>query len=76
MVKAAAALTLRLLAGVAVIARSFVWVHETNLKKQGLLALKFEDPPTIRYASRRPGQLARTGGFGVEPVRDMPDRPF
>src|SRR4029079_17530645 len=30
--------------GVAVIARSFARIHETNLKKQGLLALKFQDP--------------------------------
>ena len=30
--------------GVAVIARSFARIHETNLKKQGLLALTFRDP--------------------------------
>ena len=30
--------------GVAVIARSFARIHESNLKKQGLLALTFEDP--------------------------------
>ena len=28
----------------AVIARSFARIHETNLKKQGLLPLTFEDP--------------------------------
>ena len=39
-----AALSPRLLGGVAVIARSFARIHETNLKKQGLLALTFEDP--------------------------------
>jgi aconitate hydratase len=39
-----AALSPRLLGGVAVIARSFARIHETNLKKQGLLALRFEDP--------------------------------
>lgn len=38
-----AALSPRLLGGVAVIARSFARIHETNLKKQGLLALTFED---------------------------------
>jgi aconitate hydratase len=39
-----AALSPRLLNGVAVIARSFARIHETNLKKQGLLALTFTDP--------------------------------
>lgn len=39
-----AALSPRLLGGAAVIARSFARIHETNLKKQGLLALTFSDP--------------------------------
>ena len=39
-----AALSPRLLGGVAVIARSFARIHETNLKKQGLLPLTFSDP--------------------------------
>ena len=39
-----AALSPRLLGGVAVIARSFARIHESNLKKQGLLALTFWDP--------------------------------
>jgi aconitate hydratase len=39
-----AALSPRLLGGVAVIARSFARIHESNLKKQGLLALTFADP--------------------------------
>ena len=34
----------RLLGGAAVIARSFARIHESNLKKQGLLALTFSDP--------------------------------
>ena len=38
-----AALSPRLLGGAAVIARSFARIHETNLKKQGLLALTFPD---------------------------------
>ena len=38
-----AALSPRLLGGVAVIARSFARIHETNLKKQGLLALTFRN---------------------------------
>ncbi len=39
-----AALSPRLLGGAAIIARSFARIHETNLKKQGLLALTFVDP--------------------------------
>jgi aconitate hydratase len=39
-----AALSPRLLGGAAVIARSFARIHETNLKKQGVLALSFADP--------------------------------
>lgn len=39
-----AALSPRLLGGVAVIVRSFARIHESNLKKQGLLALTFQDP--------------------------------
>lgn len=38
-----AALSPRLLGGAAVIARSFARIHETNLKKQGLLPLTFSD---------------------------------
>jgi aconitate hydratase len=34
----------RHLGAAAVIARSFARIHETNLKKQGVLALVFEDP--------------------------------
>ena len=39
-----AALSPRLLGGVAVIVRSFARIHESNLKKQGLLALTFQSP--------------------------------
>ena len=39
-----AALSPRLLGGAAVIARSFARIHESNLKKQGLLALTFQRP--------------------------------
>ena len=38
-----AAMTPRYLGCAAVIARSFARIHETNLKKQGILALTFED---------------------------------
>jgi len=39
-----AALCPRLMGGAAVIVRSFARIHESNLKKQGLLALTFPDP--------------------------------
>ncbi|KAF4775510.1 hypothetical protein HER10_EVM0011292 [Colletotrichum scovillei] len=39
-----AALEPRYLGGVAVIAKSFARIHETNLKKQGMLPLTFSDP--------------------------------
>jgi aconitate hydratase len=39
-----AALEPRHLGGVAIIVKSFARIHETNLKKQGLLALTFADP--------------------------------
>lgn len=39
-----AALSPRLLGCAAVIAKSFARIHESNLKKQGLLALTFSDP--------------------------------
>ena len=39
-----AALSPRLLGGAAVIVRSFARIHESNLKKQGLLALTFPSP--------------------------------
>ncbi|HEY4222248.1 MAG TPA: aconitate hydratase [Myxococcota bacterium] len=38
-----AALSPRLLNGAAVIARSFARIHESNLKKQGMLALQFDN---------------------------------
>lgn len=39
-----AALEPRFLGGVAVIAKSFARIHETNLKKHGMLPLTFDDP--------------------------------
>ena len=39
-----AAMSPRHLGGVAILARSFARIHETNRKKQGFLALSFADP--------------------------------
>tara|TARA_R110000772_G_scaffold267976_1_gene393641 strand:- start:12758 stop:15091 length:2334 start_codon:yes stop_codon:yes gene_type:complete len=48
-----AALSPRLLGGAAVLARSFARIHETNLKKQGLLALTFADPAEYERIGER-----------------------
>ena len=48
-----AALSPRLLGGAAVIARSFARIHESNLKKQGLLALTFQTPPTMTASAKK-----------------------
>lgn len=39
-----AAMSPRFLGGTAVVAKSFARIHETNLKKQGMLALHFQNP--------------------------------
>jgi aconitate hydratase len=56
-----AALSPRWLGGAAVIARSFARIHETNLKKQGLLALTFADPAD--YERVREGDLVSLAGL-------------
>lgn len=48
-----AALEPRHLGGVAVIVRSFARIHETNLKKQGMLPLTFADPADYDKISPR-----------------------
>jgi aconitate hydratase len=48
-----AAMSPRLLGAAAVIVRSFARIHETNLKKQGVLALTFANPAD--YEKVRPG---------------------
>jgi aconitate hydratase len=58
-----AALSPRLLGGVAVIARSFARIHESNLKKQGLLALTFRDPDD--YARIREDDRISLLGLGA-----------
>jgi aconitate hydratase len=68
-----AAMEPRHLGGVAVIARSFARIHETNLKKQGLLPLHMSDPAAwdkIREGDRISilGLAALAPGVGVEVV--------
>jgi aconitate hydratase len=58
-----AAMEPRHLGGVAVIARSFARIHETNLKKQGLLPLAFVDPAD--YDKVREGDRASIVGLAA-----------
>ena len=67
-----AAMSPRFLGGAAVIVRSFARIHETNLKKQGMLPLTFAEPGRLRQGPgdrprqhRRPdGPRARQAGDG------------
>ena len=55
--------------GLVIFARSFARIHETNLKKQGLLPLTFADPGDLRPDRRgRPHQRARPAA-GARPAR-------
>jgi len=65
-----AALSPRLLGGAAVIARSFARIHETNLKKQGLLALTFNDPAEYDLILED-DRISLTGLAGLAPDRPV-----
>jgi aconitate hydratase len=56
-----AALEPRYLGGLAIIVRSFARIHETNLKKQGMLALTFVDPAD--YDKIQPDDLVTIKGL-------------
>ena len=56
-----AAMEPRYRGGLVVLARSFARIHETNLKKQGILPLTFADPSDLRRDRRgRPDQRLRS----------------
>jgi aconitate hydratase len=61
-----AALSPRLLGGAAVIARGFARIHESNLKKQGLLALMFSDPEQYD-AIQEDDRISLVGLTGLRP---------
>ena len=64
-----AAMSPRLLGGAAVIARGFARIHESNLKKQGLLPLTFRDP--VDY-----DRIREDDRFSLLGLRDLaPGRP-
>ncbi|PWU20278.1 MAG: aconitate hydratase [Candidatus Rokuibacteriota bacterium] len=65
-----AALSPRLLGGAAVIARSFARIHESNLKKQGLLALTFQDPADYDKI-REDDRLSLVGLQGLAPGKPV-----
>ena len=65
-----AALSPRLLGGAVVVARSFARIHESNLKKQGLLALTFRN--TADYDRIREGdRICLVGLFEMAPGRPI-----
>jgi aconitate hydratase len=65
-----AALSPRLLGGAAVIARSFARIHESNLKKQGLLALTFRDPADYERV-REGDRVSLLGLADLAPARPV-----
>ena len=65
-----AALSPRLLGGAAVIARSFARIHETNLKKQGLLPLTFSSPDDYERV-REDDRVSLTGLEDLTPEQPV-----
>ena len=54
--------------GVVIFARSFARIHETNLKKQGLVPLTFANPDTYNLI----GEDDRISVLNLPPVPDKP----
>ena len=65
-----AAICPRYLGGAAVIARSFARIHESNLKKQGLLALTFGDPADYDRVQEQDG-MSLVGLKGLAPGKPV-----
>jgi aconitate hydratase len=63
-----AAMEPRFRGGVVIFARSFARIHETNLKKQGLVPLTFSDPATYDAI----GETDRISVLSLPPVPDKP----
>lgn len=64
-----AAMEPRFRGGVVIFARSFARIHETNLKKQGLVPLTFADPKTY-------DQIDETDRISVLNLPPVPDQPM
>jgi aconitate hydratase len=65
-----AAMSPRFLGCAAVIVRSFARIHETNLKKQGILALTFADPSDYDRIGET-DRVTITGLSGFAPEKDL-----
>jgi len=65
-----AAMSPRFLGAAAVIVRSFARIHETNLKKQGVLPLVFEDPALYEKVEER-DRVSIRGLDGLAPGRPL-----
>ena len=65
-----AALSPRHLGATAIIVRSFARIHESNLKKQGLLALTFQDPADYDRI-REDDRVSLTGLKGIAPGKPV-----
>jgi aconitate hydratase len=63
-----AAMEPRFRGAAAIFARSFARIHETNLKKQGVVPLTFADPATYEKI----GELDTISVLGLPPVPDKP----
>ena len=63
-----AAMEPRFRGGVVIFARSFARIHETNLKKQGLVPLTFADPATYDAI----GETDRISVLNLPPLPDKP----
>ncbi len=63
-----AAMEPRFRGGVVIFARSFARIHETNLKKQGLIPLTFADPAVY-------DQIGETDTISVHDLPPVPDTP-
>ncbi|MGZ3739409.1 MAG: hypothetical protein ACXVB9_08560 [Bdellovibrionota bacterium] len=65
-----AAMSPRFLGGVAVIVKSFARIHETNLKKQGLLPLTFANPADYDLV-KEADKISITGLTSIAPGKDL-----
>ena len=65
-----AAMSPRLLGAAAIIVRAFARIHETNLKKQGLLALTFENPEDYDRV-RETDRMSLVGLNGLTPGKPV-----
>ena len=66
-----AAMSPRYLGGAAVMVRSFARIHETNLKKQGVLPLTFQRPRPTTTAFEQNDRVSIVGLGALEPGKPV-----